>query len=110
MEALRRKSVEESVRDTEDSEHGLRRALGPIQLTTIGIGVVIGTEVFVLTGEAAGTLAGPAIAISFAVAAIVCLLAGRRRPESPLGHPRNHDARALPAPRSMSLRPWLATP
>ncbi len=76
MEVLRRKSVEDSVRDTEDSEHGLHRALGPVQLTALGIGVIIGTGIFVLTGEAAGTLAGPAIAISFAVAAIVCLLAG----------------------------------
>ncbi len=87
MEALRRKSVEESVRDTEDSEHGLRRALGPIQLTAVGIGVVIGTGIFVLTGEAAGTLAGPAIAISFAVAAIVCLLAGRRPSREPAWTP-----------------------
>jgi APA family basic amino acid/polyamine antiporter len=76
MELLRRKSVEESVRDTEDSERGLRRALGPVQLTALGIGVVIGTGIFVLTGEAAGTIAGPAISISFVVAAVVCLLAG----------------------------------
>jgi basic amino acid/polyamine antiporter, APA family len=76
MELLRRKSVEDSVRDTEDSERGLRRALGPVQLTALGIGVVIGTGIFVLTGEAAGTIAGPAISISFVVAAVVCLLAG----------------------------------
>jgi basic amino acid/polyamine antiporter, APA family len=77
MELLRRKSVEESIRDTEEGgEHSLRRALGPVQLTALGIGVIIGTGIFVLTGEAAGTLAGPAISISFAAAAIVCLLAG----------------------------------
>jgi APA family basic amino acid/polyamine antiporter len=76
MEVLRTKSVEQSLADTQDEERGLRRALGPTQLTLLGIGVIIGTGIFVLTGEAAGTIAGPAIAISFAVAAVVCLLAG----------------------------------
>ncbi len=76
MEVLRTKSVEQSIADTEEPGHGLRRCLGPVQLTLIGIGVIIGTGIFVLTGEAAGTIAGPAIAISFAVAAVVCLLAG----------------------------------
>src|SRR5256886_7942778 len=76
MELLRTKSVEQSIKDTDQPGRRLRRALGPLQLTTIGIGVIIGTGIFVLTREAAGTLAGPAIAISFAVAAVVCLLAG----------------------------------
>jgi basic amino acid/polyamine antiporter, APA family len=71
-----RKSVEQSIEDTEDEEHGLRRSLGPIQLVAIGIGVIIGTGIFVLTGEAAGTVAGPAITLSFVAAAIVCALAG----------------------------------
>jgi APA family basic amino acid/polyamine antiporter len=47
-----------------------------VQLTVLGIGVIIGTGIFVLTGEAAGTIAGPAITISFAAAAVACLLAG----------------------------------
>lgn len=76
MKVLRTKTVEQSIQDTEEPGRQLRRSLGPIQLTAIGIGVIIGTGIFVLTGEAAGTLAGPAIAISFAVSAIVCLLAG----------------------------------
>src|SRR5437588_7728671 len=76
MEVLRRKPVEQSLQDVEAPGQGLRRALGPVQLTAIGIGVIIGTGIFVLTGEAAGTLAGPAIALSFAAAAIACLLAG----------------------------------
>jgi APA family basic amino acid/polyamine antiporter len=75
MDVLRTKSVEQSIQDTEDSERGLRRALGPVQLTAIGIGVIIGTGIFVLTGEAAGTIAGPAIALSFVAAAIACGLA-----------------------------------
>jgi basic amino acid/polyamine antiporter, APA family len=76
MDVLRRKSVEQSIEDTEDEEGGLRRSLGPLQLTAIGIGVIIGTGIFVLTGEAAGTVAGPAITLSFVAAAIVCGLAG----------------------------------
>ncbi len=76
VELLRTKPIEDSLAELDESGHSLRRALGPVQLTAIGIGVIVGTGIFVLTGEAAGTLAGPAIAISFALAAIVCLLAG----------------------------------
>jgi basic amino acid/polyamine antiporter, APA family len=75
MEVLRTKTVEQSVQDADDAERGLRRSLGPVQLTAIGIGVIIGTGIFVLTGEAAGTLAGPAITLSFVAAAIACFLA-----------------------------------
>jgi APA family basic amino acid/polyamine antiporter len=76
MSVLRTKTIEQSLRDTDEPGRQLRRALGPVQLTAIGIGVIVGTGIFVLTGEAAGTLAGPAIAISFAVAAVACILAG----------------------------------
>jgi APA family basic amino acid/polyamine antiporter len=75
MEVLRTKSVEQSLQDTDDPRGRLRRTLGPIQLTGLGIGVIIGTGIFVLTGEAAGTIAGPAIALSFVAAAIACGLA-----------------------------------
>jgi APA family basic amino acid/polyamine antiporter len=76
MDVLRTKSIEQSLKDADQPGRRLRRELGPLQLTVLGIGVIVGTGIFVLTGEAAGTIAGPAIAISFAVAAIVCLLAG----------------------------------
>ena len=75
MSALRTKSIEQSIKDTEDPEHRLRRALGPIDLTVFGIGVIIGTGIFVLTGIAAATRAGPAIPLSFVAAAIACGLA-----------------------------------
>ena len=75
MEVLRTKTVEQSIRDTDDPRRGLRRSLGPLQLTAIGIGVIIGTGIFVLTGEAAGTIAGPAITLSFIAAGIACALA-----------------------------------
>jgi APA family basic amino acid/polyamine antiporter len=72
---LRTKSVEQSIADTEEPGHRLNRALGPIDLTVLGVGVIIGTGIFVLTGEAAGTLAGPAVALSFVAAGIACALA-----------------------------------
>jgi APA family basic amino acid/polyamine antiporter len=52
----------------------LKRQLGPIQLTLLGIGAVIGTGIFVLTAEA-GQKAGPAMMLAFIIAAVVCALA-----------------------------------
>src|SRR3954451_23250992 len=75
MNLFRTKSVEQSIADTEEPEHQLRRELSALDLTVFGIGVVIGTGIFVLTGKAAGVQAGPAVAISFVVAGIVCGLA-----------------------------------
>ena len=75
MSVLRTKSVEQSIADTEEGEHQLDKALGPVDLTVIGVGVIIGTGIFVLTGEAAANLAGPAVAVSFVVAGVVCALA-----------------------------------
>jgi len=75
MSVMRTKSVEQSIADTDEPRWKLRRALGPLDLAVFGIGVIIGTGIFVLTGEAAGTLAGPAIALSFAFAGLACALA-----------------------------------
>lgn len=58
-----------------DQEHGLKRSLGPWQLTAMGIGAIIGTGIFVLTGVASATRAGPSLALSFVVAGIVSALA-----------------------------------
>ncbi|MCU1669584.1 MAG: putative amino acid permease [Blastococcus sp.] len=69
------KSVEDSIRDTEEPEHQLRRNLSALDLTVFGVGVIIGTGIFVLTGVVAKTVAGPAVAISFVVAGVVCGLA-----------------------------------
>jgi basic amino acid/polyamine antiporter, APA family len=54
----------------------LRRALGPLNLTTLGIGSVIGTGIFVLTGTAASQNAGPALVLSMIIAAVACAFAG----------------------------------
>lgn len=60
----------------ETHEHSLRRALGPTNLISLGIGAIIGTGIFVLTGSAAASYAGPAIVLSFVLAAIGCVFAG----------------------------------
>jgi APA family basic amino acid/polyamine antiporter len=75
MNLFRTKTIEQSIADTEESEHQLRKELGAVQLTVFGVGVVIGTGIFVLTGEAAGVKAGPAVALSFVFAGIACALA-----------------------------------
>ena len=75
MSLLRKKSIEQSIRDTEEGEHRLRRELSALDLTVFGVGVIIGTGIFVLTGVAAKQNAGPAVALSFVVAGIVCGLA-----------------------------------
>src|SRR3954447_18503700 len=75
MSVFRTKTVEQSIADTDDPDHSLRRELNVVDLTVFGIGVVIGTGIFVLTGKAAGVQAGPAVALSFVVAGIVCALA-----------------------------------
>src|SRR5881392_470601 len=54
----------------------LRRALGALNLTTLGIGAIIGAGIFVLTGTAAARYAGPAIVLSFIVSGLGCLFAG----------------------------------
>jgi APA family basic amino acid/polyamine antiporter len=60
----------------ETTEHSLKRALGPINLVTIGIGGIIGAGIFVLTGTAAAQFAGPAIVLSFIIAGVGCVFAG----------------------------------
>src|SRR5690349_8853539 len=60
----------------EAGEHTLRRALGPTNLITLGIGAIIGTGIFVITGAATAEHAGPAIVLSFIFAAFGCVFAG----------------------------------
>jgi len=60
----------------EGTEVSLRRALGALNLTMLGIGAIIGAGIFVLTGTAAAQFAGPAIVLSFVLAGLGCLFAG----------------------------------
>ena len=69
------KSVE-SIRASADVHSGLKRALGAFDLTMLGIGVIVGAGIFVVTGRAAAANAGPAVALSFALAGIAAALAG----------------------------------
>lgn len=60
----------------ETGEHSLKRSLGAVNLVTLGIGAIIGAGIFVLTGVAAATSAGPAVSLSFVLAGITCAFAG----------------------------------
>ncbi|HUR84979.1 MAG TPA: amino acid permease [Solirubrobacteraceae bacterium] len=70
-----RKSIEETLESTEMESHRLRRDLGALDILVLGIGVIVGAGIFVLAGVAAATKAGPAISLSFVLAAVVCALA-----------------------------------
>ncbi len=72
---LATKSIAE-LHEQESTGNQLRRALGATQLTLLGIGGIIGTGIFVLTGTAAANYAGPALALSFIVAGLGCTFAG----------------------------------
>lgn len=56
-------------------ENRLRRVLGPVQLTSLGVGAIIGTGIFVLVGQAAHDKTGPALMLSFVVAGLACIFA-----------------------------------
>lgn len=56
-------------------ENRLRRVLGPVQLTALGVGCIIGTGIFVLTGRAAHDTTGPALMLSFVAAGTACIFA-----------------------------------
>ena len=56
-------------------ESRLRRVLGPVQLTSLGVGAIIGTGIFVTTGAIAKEVAGPALMLSYVVAGLACVFA-----------------------------------
>ena len=70
------KNLEDLTKEASETEHGLKRTLGPLNLTTLGVGAIIGAGIFVLTGQAAAQYAGPAIVLSFVVSGIGCAFAG----------------------------------
>lgn len=61
--------------DEMKGEHRLRRVLGPVQLTSLGVGAIIGAGIFVATGAAAHNVAGPALMLSYVIAGITCIFA-----------------------------------
>src|ERR1700712_65640 len=69
------KSVEQSIADTDEPDTRLRKDLTWRDLTVFGVSVVIGAGIFTITASTAGDLTGPAISVSFVIAAVTCGLA-----------------------------------
>jgi len=69
-----RKPLEMLLEEMKD-DNRLRRVLGPVQLSALGVGAIIGAGIFVATGEAAHNIAGPALMLSYVVAGITCIFA-----------------------------------
>jgi APA family basic amino acid/polyamine antiporter len=69
---LRTKSIEQLVGDVEQGGKALKRTLTAFDLTLLGIGAIIGTGIFVLTGTAAANQAGPGIVLSYVIAGLAC--------------------------------------
>jgi basic amino acid/polyamine antiporter, APA family len=76
MSLFIKKSIDQLLLQADDSTRGLKRTLGAGNLVALGIGAIIGAGLFVRTAEAAGEAAGPAVVVSFIVAAIGCAFAG----------------------------------
>lgn len=77
MNLFIRKTSEELLREAEnEGGRGLKRVLGPWGLIALGVGVIIGAGLFSVTGIVAGEHTGPAIVVSFAIAAVACAFAG----------------------------------
>jgi APA family basic amino acid/polyamine antiporter len=83
----------------ESGEHTFKKALTSLDLTMLGIGAIIGTGIFVLTGQAAGKHAGPAVIISMIIAGIVSAFAPCVIPSLRPAYP----SRAPPMPMAMEL-------
>ena len=75
MKLFRRKSIA-GLQAEALNDQRLHRALGPVNLTALGIGAIVGAGIFVLTGQAAAKYAGPAIVFSFVLAGLACAFAG----------------------------------
>src|ERR1700756_926408 len=71
-----RKSLEAIAASADGHGKGLNRTLGPFSLIGLGIGCIIGAGIFVLTGKAAASYAGPAISLSFVLSGIACAFVG----------------------------------
>ncbi|MCX7711264.1 MAG: amino acid permease [Clostridia bacterium] len=76
---FRTKSIDQLIRESTGEGEGkasLKKALGSFELTMLGVGAVIGTGIFVLTGVAAAKYSGPALVISFIISGLACIFAG----------------------------------
>ena len=73
---FKKKDISVVLSEPEESNKGLKRNLSVTNLVTLGIGAIVGTGIFVITGQAAAMYAGPALSISFVISALGCVLAG----------------------------------
>jgi APA family basic amino acid/polyamine antiporter len=77
MNIFQRKPLDTLIAESrEEGEHTLKKTLGPYKLIALGLGAIIGAGLFSITGLAAGNYAGPAITLSFLIAAVGCCFAG----------------------------------
>ena len=76
MSLFRKKDLSAMLAQADDGGKGLKRTLGAGNLIALGVGAIIGAGLFVRTAAAAGQAAGPAVTLSFIVAAIGCAFAG----------------------------------
>lgn len=70
-----KKTIKSLLAEASESKGGLKRSLSAFSLLTLGIGVVIGAGIFVLTGQAAAEYAGPSVLLSFVLAVMICVFA-----------------------------------
>jgi APA family basic amino acid/polyamine antiporter len=73
---FRKKDIVAILHEAETTNSGLRRTLTATNLVALGIGAIVGTGIFVITGQAAAQYAGPALTISFVISALGCIFAG----------------------------------
>ena len=101
MDLFRRKSVTDLQTEAE-TDHSLKRALGALNLTTLGIGAIIGTGIFVLTGTVAALNSGPAVVLSFVIAGVASIFAASATPSS------RPSSRWPAAPTPTATPPWAS--
>jgi APA family basic amino acid/polyamine antiporter len=101
---MTRKPVAEIVASQEFPIHRLSKVLGPFSIAAMGIGAIIGAGIFVLTGTAAALYAGPAVTISFLLAAIACGLVARATPSW------RRSCRSRAAATPIHMQPWASSP
>lgn len=75
QQLLRKKAVEQLLEQSESKAGSLKKSLSAFDLTMLGIGAIVGTGIFVLTGVAAAVHAGPALVLSFVLSALACVFA-----------------------------------
>ncbi|OMH34890.1 APC family permease [Tersicoccus sp. Bi-70] len=75
MSLMRTKSIEQSIKDSDEPGHDLKRSLGAWDLAIMGVAVAVGAGIFSVGAKAAANFAGPAVSVSFVLAAVTCGLA-----------------------------------